>query len=165
MVAPPRRFNVRRKEASTRDIRIRRIVGHQARRLCPRTRGSPHRLTGLRCEPESSTLMCCGHSPGTAATCDFSRIASPWYGRPDRSGPAPVLLRQRSPSRLPAAKERSEKPPSARRTAWVQRVIQACGFLRRRFGNALRYSLTRQRRENPAMGPACSCFQLVVLRP
>ena len=104
--------------------------GHRRRAPAPAVgdaRGLEKRVLAiaLRSARESSSLVCCGHSSGTAATRESSRIASPWHGRPDRSGPAAVLLRQRSPSRLLAARERSEKPPSA--TAWVQRVIRACG--------------------------------------
>src|SRR5688572_24715765 len=73
--------------------------------------------------------MCCGHSSDTATTFASSQIVSPWYGLPDRSGPAAVLLQQRSPSRPLAAKERSERLPPAIRSASVQRVIHACGFL------------------------------------
>ena len=38
-----------------------------------------------------STLTCCGRRPGTARRRESSRIASPWYGRPERSAPAAVL--------------------------------------------------------------------------
>jgi hypothetical protein len=91
---------------------------------------APADCRALRSPRESSTLACCDRSPCTATTRGSSRIASSWYGRSGRNAPAAVLQRQRSPSRLLAATERSEKRLPA--TAWVQRVIKTCGFSWRR---------------------------------